>query len=115
AFDYPACLEGGSDHAPKPLMGRVVRVPYRRPVHHLVQAGCHQLGLEKRSLLVVPEMTTAPFISCGRHRRARQGEYLGRGTGKACSQPELEIARTIDVGELMAGLAGPGGPPRQRQ
>ena len=68
-------LEGRLDHAPQPLIGRVFRVPHRRPVHHLVEARRPSGFGQESSLLVVAEPAAAPS-----HRRsaARPSPAVGK-------------------------------------
>ncbi|MND38010.1 hypothetical protein D3C80_287090 [compost metagenome] len=113
ALDHGAFFERGADHAPETFMRRVFRVPDRRPVHDLVETRRHQALLKKCLLLVVTEITAAVFVSRWRNRRAGQGEDLQRRTGFAGLQPEFQRLCAVDIGKLVACLAGPGIAARQ--
>ncbi|MNL36040.1 hypothetical protein D3C87_1581060 [compost metagenome] len=94
-------------------MRRIFRVPHGRPVHHLVEACRHQALLKKGLLLVIPEITAAMLVGCGWDGGAGQGKNLQRRTGLAGLQPEFQRLCAVDIGKLVACLAGPGIAARQ--
>jgi hypothetical protein len=70
-FDDAAGRESRLDHRPESRVGRIVRIPDRGPVHHLVEPCDHQALAHEARLLPATVPAAAPFIGGGRHRRAR--------------------------------------------
>ena len=105
--------QGRLDHAPQPRVGRAVGVPHRRPVHHLVQTRHHQALGHEAGLLVAAVPAAAPLIGGRRHGRAGLAKDLHGRAAPTRLQPELQVARAVDVGELVTRLAGPGVAVRQ--
>jgi hypothetical protein len=68
ALDDASSRERRLDHAPEPLVGRIVRIPDRRPIHHLVQPSDHQAFGHESLLFGVSEVAAAPFIGGRRNR-----------------------------------------------
>src|SRR5439155_24949024 len=79
------------------------------------EPGHHQTFGHEAGLFFAAVPAAAPFVGGGRYGRAGLRKDFQRRSAPARLEPELEIARAIDVGEFVAGLAGPGIAARQHQ
>jgi len=108
AFDDAALFEGGADHAPQPVVGRIAGIGYGRPVHDFVEPGDHQAFGQEGLLFVVTEPAATPLVGGRRHGGARQGKDFHRRSAPARFQPEFQVAGAVDVGKFVARLTRPG-------
>jgi hypothetical protein len=114
-LDHAATRERRADHPPHAGVAGVLGVPHRGPVHHFVEAGDAEVVGKEFELLVEAIVAAAFFPRARRHRGAGLDEHLERRAGAPCLLPELGVLWPVDVGELMACLAGPGIAARQHQ